>query len=168
MLVERVCLLLMVVLVGDVFLGVFSRYVMHATFRWYDEVARLCFVWIIFLGAAVAVRRRLHFRMHLLVDALGPAARRHAGRLVTLTVIAFGAILVAGGIRIAPIAHRQDEVKQEADAFALMKAKGVQINEVKDIREFQERAAPVWQFLEGKVGKEFFDRVVADARATAK
>jgi hypothetical protein len=44
MIVERVCLLLMLVLVGDVFLGVFSRYVMQATFRWYDEVARLCFV----------------------------------------------------------------------------------------------------------------------------
>ena len=64
--------------------------------------------------------------------------------------------------------HRQDEVKQEAEAFTLMKAKGVQINEVKDIREFQERAVPVWKFLEGKVGKEFFDRVVAEAKATAR
>jgi TRAP-type C4-dicarboxylate transport system substrate-binding protein len=64
--------------------------------------------------------------------------------------------------------HRQDEVKQEAEAFALIKAKGVQINEVKDIREFQDRAAPVWKFLEGKVGKEFFDRVVAEAKAAAK
>ena len=35
--------------------------------------------------------------------------------------------------------HRQDELKQEVEAFALMRAKGVQINEVKDIREFQER-----------------------------
>lgn len=107
MLVERVCILLMVALVVDVFLGVFSRYVLQATFEWYDEVARLCFVWIIFLGAAVAVRRRLHFRMHLLLDRLGPAAQRSAGRFVTLTVIAFGAILVAGGIRMAPIAARQ-------------------------------------------------------------
>jgi tripartite ATP-independent transporter DctP family solute receptor len=64
--------------------------------------------------------------------------------------------------------HRLDEVKQEAEAFALIKAKGVQINEVKDIREFQERAAPVWKFLEGKVGKEFFDRVLAEAKAAAK
>jgi TRAP-type C4-dicarboxylate transport system substrate-binding protein len=64
--------------------------------------------------------------------------------------------------------HRQDELKQEAESFALMKAKGVQINEVKDAREFQERAAPVWTFLEVKVGKEFFARVVAAARATAK
>ena len=64
--------------------------------------------------------------------------------------------------------HRQDEVKQEAEAFALMKAKGVQINEVKDIREFQDRAAPVWKFLEQKAGKEIVDRVIAEAKATAK
>jgi len=107
MFVEWICLALMIVLVGDVFLGVFSRYVMQATFKWYDEVARLCFVWIIFLGAGVAVRRRLHFRMHLLIDRLLPGARLAAERLITLTVIGFGAILVAGGIRIAPIAHRQ-------------------------------------------------------------
>jgi len=107
MFVEWICLALMIVLVGDVFLGVFSRYVMQATFKWYDEVARLCFVWIIFLGAGVAVRRRLHFRMHLVIDRFAPGARLAAERLITLTVIGFGAILVAGGIRIAPIAHRQ-------------------------------------------------------------
>src|SRR5262245_46125426 len=100
MLIERVCLVLMVALVGDVFLGVFSRYVMQATFKWYDEVARLCFVWIISLGAAVAVRRRLHFRMHLVVDHFRPGARRAIERIVILTVIGFGAILVAGGLRI--------------------------------------------------------------------
>jgi len=107
MFVEWICLALMIVLVGDVFLGVFSRYVMQATFKWYDEVARLCFIWIIFLGAGVAVRRRLHFRMHLVIDRFAPGARLAAERLITLTVIGFGAILVAGGIRIAPIAHRQ-------------------------------------------------------------
>ncbi len=106
-LLEWVCLALMVVLVGDVFLGVWSRYIMQATLKWYDEVARLCFVWIIFLGAAVAVGRRLHFRMHLVVDRLGPQARAAVERLITLSVIGFGAVLVAGGIRMAPIAHRQ-------------------------------------------------------------
>lgn len=107
MLVEWVCLLLMTVLVGDVFLGVFSRYVMRATFQWYDEVARLCFVWIIFLGAAVAVRHRLHFRLHLVVNRFRPAARRLADRFATVSVIAFGAVLVIGGLAIAPIARPQ-------------------------------------------------------------
>ena len=107
MLVERVCIGLMAVLVADVFLGVYSRYVMRATFEWYDEVARLCFVWMIFLGAAVAVRRGAHFRLHLLIDRFGANARRRTDLLVTLIVIAFAAVLVAGGIAIAPLARRQ-------------------------------------------------------------
>lgn len=107
MLVERACILLMVVLVADVFLGVWSRYVMRATFQWYDEVARLCFVWMIFLGAALAVRRGAHFRLHLLIDRVGATNRRRVDLLVTLIVIAFAAVLVAGGIAIAPLARRQ-------------------------------------------------------------
>ena len=107
MLVERVCIGLMVVLVADVFLGVYSRYVMHATFQWYDEVARLCFVWMIFLGAAVAVRRGAHFRLHLLIDTLGPTARRRVDLLVTVIVIAFAVVLVAGGVATLPLARRQ-------------------------------------------------------------
>ena len=106
-LVERVCIALMAVLVADVFLGVWSRYVMRATFQWYDEVARLCFVWMIFLGAAVAVRRGAHFRLHLLIDRLGASARRRVDLLVTVIVIAFAAVLVAGGVAIAPLARRQ-------------------------------------------------------------
>ena len=105
--VERVCIALMAVLVADVFLGVWSRYVMRATFQWYDEVARLCFVWMIFLGAAVAVRRGAHFRLHLVIDRLGTTARRRIDLLVTLIVIAFAAVLVAGGVAIAPLARRQ-------------------------------------------------------------
>ena len=97
----------MAVLVADVFLGVFSRYVMHATFQWYDEVARLSFVWMIFLGAAVAVRLGAHFRLSILVDRLRPAARRRVELVVTLIVIAFAAVLVAGGIAILPVARRQ-------------------------------------------------------------
>ena len=98
---------LMVVLVGDVFLGVFSRYVLQATFQWYDEVARLCFIWIVFLGATVAVKRGMHFRMRLVVDRLGPGAARVADHLVTLATVAFGAVLLAGGYGIYPVAQRQ-------------------------------------------------------------
>jgi TRAP-type C4-dicarboxylate transport system permease small subunit len=106
-LIDWICLGLMVVLVVDVFLGVWSRYVLHATFQWYDEVARLCFVWMVFLGAAVAVRRGAHFRLHLLVDRLGPRLRRAADLVVALLVAVFGGVLVAGGIAMYPLARRQ-------------------------------------------------------------
>src|SRR5262245_4600088 len=107
MVIEWVCVALMTALVGDVFLGVFSRYVLQATFQWYDEVARLCFVWIVFLGAAVAVRRGLHFRLHLLVGRLPSGLRKSTDTLATVVVIAFSVLLVAGGLSIAPLAQRQ-------------------------------------------------------------
>ena len=107
MIVDWVCLGLMIALVVDVFLGVFSRYVLHATFQWYDEVARLCFVWMVFLGAAVAVRRGAHFRLHLLIDRFGPRLRHATDLLVGLLVAVFGGVLVAGGIAMWPVARRQ-------------------------------------------------------------
>ncbi len=105
--VEAACLGLTVVLVADVAVGVFSRYVLQSTFQWYDEIARLCFVWMIFLGAVVAVRRRAHFRLHLLVDRLGARARRGADVVVSCCVIAFAGVLIAGGWAIYPVARRQ-------------------------------------------------------------
>lgn len=107
MIIDWICLGLMAALVVDVFLGVFSRYVLHATFQWYDEVARLCFVWMVFLGAAVAVRRGAHFRLHLLIDRFGPRLRRATELVVGLLVLAFGGVLVAGGIALYPVARRQ-------------------------------------------------------------
>ena len=107
MIIDWICLGLMVALVVDVFLGVFSRYVLHATFQWYDEVARLCFVWMVFLGAAVAVRRGAHFRLHLLIDRFGPRLRRAADLGVALVVLLFGVVLVAGGVAMYPVARRQ-------------------------------------------------------------
>jgi len=106
-LVDWVCLGLMLVLVADVFLGVWSRYVLQATFQWYDEVARLCFVWMVFLGAASAVWRGAHFRLHLLIDRFGPRLRRTTDLLVGLLVVVFGGVLVAGGVAMWPVARRQ-------------------------------------------------------------
>ena len=105
--VEAACLGLAVVLVADVAVGVFSRYVLQNTFQWYDEIARLCFVWMIFLGAVVAVQRGAHFRLHLVVDRLGPRARRAADVAVSLCVLLFAGILIAGGWAIYPVARRQ-------------------------------------------------------------
>ena len=64
--------------------------------------------------------------------------------------------------------HRHDEIRHEGEALAAMKAKGVQVNEVRDVKPFQERAQPVYKYLEQKVGKELFDRVLAEASAAAK
>ena len=64
--------------------------------------------------------------------------------------------------------HRLDEVRADADSMASMRVKGVQVNEVKDLKVFQQRATPVYKFIEGKVGKDLYDKWVAAANAAAK
>jgi TRAP-type C4-dicarboxylate transport system permease small subunit len=96
--VEWVCMALMVVLSIDLLLGVFSRYVMVRTFTWYDEIARGCFVWLTFLGAAVGVKRAAHFRLHILVDRLSPRLRQAAEILLPLVVIIFAGVLIHHGL----------------------------------------------------------------------
>lgn len=96
--VEWICLVLMAALAIDLMLGVFSRYVLFRTFTWYDEIARACFVWVVFLGAAVGVKRASHFGLHLFVERAPAWFRRLAVIVTPLVVIAFSAVLVVQGL----------------------------------------------------------------------
>ncbi len=104
---EGALLLLMVVLCVDVFLGVFSRYVLVRTFTWYDEIARLCFVWMVFLGAAVGVKRGAHFRLHLLVDRFSPETQTAARVLGVAAVGGVGLLLLWQGITLVQLGQLQ-------------------------------------------------------------
>jgi TRAP-type C4-dicarboxylate transport system permease small subunit len=116
-LVEGALLVLMGVLCVDVFLGVFSRYVLVRTFTWYDEIARLCFVWIVFLGAAVGVRRRAHFRLHVFTDRLSPAWRRRAELVGVVSIAGFGLLLIQQGWALVQLGQFQ-----QTPVMALSKA----------------------------------------------
>ena len=96
--VEGICLVLMIVLSIDLLLGVFSRYVLVRTFTWYDEIARGCFVWLTFLGAAVGVKRQAHFRLHIIVDRLTPRLRQATVIILPLVVIIFAGVLIQQGL----------------------------------------------------------------------
>jgi TRAP-type transport system small permease protein len=104
---EGACLLLMVVLSVDVLLGVFSRYVLVQTFTWYDEIARICFVWVVFLGAAVGVKRQVHFRLHTLVNRLIPRGQHAAEALGLLVVMALAAVLIHQGWSLVQLGQFQ-------------------------------------------------------------
>lgn len=106
-LVEGLLLVMMVVLCADVFLGVFSRYVLMSTFTWYDEIARLLFVWIVFLGAAAGVRRGSHFRLHLLVDRMPPVLRRITQVVGVLALMAVGLVLIQQGWKLVELGQFQ-------------------------------------------------------------
>ena len=95
------CALLMAVLSVVVFLGVFSRYVLNDPWQWTEEAARIAFLWVVFLGASVGVRRGLHFRFTLLLDNLRPAWKRPLEIFANLWVIFFAGTMAVKGLSFA-------------------------------------------------------------------
>jgi len=74
-----------------VFLQVIARNYLKLSLLWIDEVALLCFVWSVLFGAAVAVRRRLHY----VVEVLPPSFVR-----INLILQLVAAILCLGLIYV--------------------------------------------------------------------
>ena len=58
-LTEPLAAILVVIDVGILGSGVFSRYVLHNALVWSDELATLLFLWLAMLGAVSAMRRRM-------------------------------------------------------------------------------------------------------------
>jgi C4-dicarboxylate transporter DctQ subunit len=63
------------------FVQVVLRYGFNRGLFWADELTLFAFTWTIFLSAALALERKLHFGVYLLVDRLPPRLR-HATSVV--------------------------------------------------------------------------------------
>lgn len=71
------------------------RYAFGNPLVWTEEAARYLFVWMIFLGAALAVRDGTHIRVPLLVDRL-PAKARRVVHVVQLVLMILLMVFLAG------------------------------------------------------------------------
>ena len=80
---------LMLVAIADMLTGVFLRYVMTKVsavfdlptirFFWVEEIGELCLAWMSFIGAAIGIRKGIHFSVQ--IDHRAPPARAAPGRL---------------------------------------------------------------------------------------
>lgn len=78
--------------------GVVSRYVFNAPIIWVNELAAMLFLWLVSLGAVIALYKGEHMRMTLLLNRMGPRTRRFAERGAGLIVAIVGAVLLVPGI----------------------------------------------------------------------
>ena len=80
---------------------VFCRYVLNHSLFWSEEVARYLLIWITFLGATVAYRRRSHPGIDLISSRLPEGGRRLLRLLVELGGAAFFVVMLVWGWRFA-------------------------------------------------------------------
>ena len=92
-LVEGTCMALVLALAVVVFLQVFNRFVLKAPLAWSEDLAMLLFQWVVFLGAALGVKRMRHFGIELVVRRL-PERMRHMVELLTPVVMAIVALVM--------------------------------------------------------------------------
>lgn len=86
-------------LVIAVFLQIFTRFVLLKPLMWTEEVARFCFIWLIFMGASINVRKRAHFALDLFSSKLSPRSRIYLSFLIQILVGIFAfSLLILGWI----------------------------------------------------------------------
>lgn len=79
--IERVILLILLVVMTVVtVLQVFMRYVMENSLTWSEELARFCFIWLVYIGISYGVKRAKHVR----VEAIFSIVKRRGKFIINL------------------------------------------------------------------------------------
>ena len=85
--------------------NVIARYTNWYHIIWATDVVKVLFLWLVFLGGAIAVKYDAHVRMSMLSDRL--ARRGRAGKVwdlvIRLSPILVGAVLLVLGVRLVEI-----------------------------------------------------------------
>ena len=91
---ETVLCLLLVATVVVTFSQVVTRYFLHVSLSWSEEVARFLFVWIATLGAAYGFKTKAHFAIVFLVNRFSRRWQRLVGTLVVIAAAIFLIVFV--------------------------------------------------------------------------
>ena len=81
--------------------AVWWRYVLNAPLAWPEQVSRILFVWVTFVGAAVLYREKLHVAIDMFVIMLPKAVQRLAGWLIEGLIFIFNIFFFRYGLALS-------------------------------------------------------------------
>ncbi len=99
--VELLCAALLAILVIDIWIGVFGRYVFELPVTWAEELARYLMIWTALLAVSCGVARREHVAVTALLHRVPIHIRRWFDVAIDLLAFAFFAFLCYFGIGMA-------------------------------------------------------------------
>jgi TRAP-type C4-dicarboxylate transport system permease small subunit len=105
---------LVVLMTFVVLLQVIYRYLLKQPLYWSEELARYLFVWISILGAALGLRRRVHFGMDFFFKMLPIRWRRRFSFFISLLMGIVVMVLLTQGILLV-----QKTIDQESPAMEI-------------------------------------------------
>jgi TRAP-type C4-dicarboxylate transport system permease small subunit len=84
-----------------VVLQVICRYLLGAALTWSEEFARYGLIWITFLGAGIALKKRAHMGVQVIVEMFSPGIRKTVQLFTILSVMGFLIVATLKGIELA-------------------------------------------------------------------
>ena len=79
------------------------RWVFKDPIVWSEELIRLMYVWICFIGWTLAARYRTYIRITFIINALPPIPKKLLSTVNCLLIIIFSVLMVYYGIRMTRI-----------------------------------------------------------------
>jgi C4-dicarboxylate transporter DctQ subunit len=98
---DGVTILLLTILLLVVGAQILTRYVLNHSLFWSEELARYLFIYLVFIGSAIVLRRKGHIEVSFFVDSLPPGLRRGIAILSDLLLLSFAGIVLIQGVRLA-------------------------------------------------------------------
>lgn len=95
---ELFCAFLMSVVIVCLGAQVFLRYVFHSSLSWSEELSRICFIWTIYVGAALAAKRQQHVRVTALFLVLPKPLQTALWVLVDVIWMVFNLVFAWQGV----------------------------------------------------------------------
>ena len=94
-------------LVATTFLGVLSRYVFNFSLAWSDELARYCFVWMVFIGIVVSFVRAEHATVDFLMERYKGRYRVVMFTLIDVLIYVLFVVLTVTGVMLMNLSAGQ-------------------------------------------------------------
>lgn len=86
-----------------VFLQVLSRYALNIPVGWTAELSRYLLIWITWISASYAIRKREHIRITMLVDRFSPKGKKITELFVTIVWAMFAFVMAIVGTEVVLI-----------------------------------------------------------------
>lgn len=95
--------ILFILMVFAAFFQVVSRYIFKSPLFWTEETSRYILVWISFLGATTALKRKMHVAVNFVLDYFPEKVRSKLELLGKIFILFFLIIAIRGGIILSKI-----------------------------------------------------------------
>lgn len=89
----------LIVLFAVAFGVIIGRTFFGASMGWSQDVIRLCFTYIIYLGAAYCVREKGHLNIDFVLGMMNPQTRKIVELIINFVLLAFFAFIVYYGVQ---------------------------------------------------------------------